>query len=295
MAHQRLGQTTEAADSLDRAERTMRQDNQLSGNEELSLLHTEARSVVRPSATGGAPTPSTNGAVAPTLQQRRNLALWLRADEGVAVDSADRVRSWIDQSGDGHHASQTTSITQPLLVRNVLNGRPVIRFDGNDSLNLSGQVLTSARFSIFALVSDRASDESYRVIFSNWRGNPNSVFISTLRQNPRRARFTDDLGGYTHNSNFGVGAITTPGSHFILTGISSTNNALIYQNETLIAQRGSRLSPRNLLPPYVIGTQGTGGEFWFGDLAELLVYNAELSVAERQGVWAYFNEKYLSR
>ncbi|GEM_PF-861096 len=250
---------------------------------------------VKPTSTDAAPATPNVAAPTPTLQQRSKLVLWLRADAGVTFDAQDRVSFCIDQSGDGHRASQSKPIHQPLFVRSVLNGRPIIRFDGNDSLDLAGRVLSSQQFSIFAVVNERATDTGYRVVFSNWRGNPNSVFISTLRQNPRRARFTDELGGYYHNDNSGVGTITEPASHFILTGIASTSDALIYQNETLIAQRGSPLSQRDLFPPYMIGTQGPGGEFWLGDLAELLVYDAELSLPDRRGVWAYLAEKYLRR
>jgi len=43
----------------------------------------------------------------------------------------------------------------------------------------------------------------------------------------------------------------------------------------------------------VIGTQGNlSGEFWQGDIAEVLVYDRASSSSELQQDWAYLNQKY---
>jgi hypothetical protein len=50
-----------------------------------------------------------------------------------------------DQSGNGRNAAQTTPAEQPRIVSNgaieTQNGRPVVRFDGNDILNTPGFIL----------------------------------------------------------------------------------------------------------------------------------------------------------
>lgn len=222
-----------------------------------------------------------------------DLSLWLRADAGITSDATGRVSTWTDQSGANHHASQSTGNKRPQLVSEGLNGRPIVRFDGqNDLLHLSGQVLTSQTFSIFAVINDTraSSDGSLREIFSNWTpsNSDTSVFFGTLRTNPVRARLSDDFGAHA-----GVGALTNPATHFIFTGISSATDAFIYQGETLLAAKGAPLSTRNLSTPYVIGNQGdTIFEYWQGDIVELLVYNRELSVEEQQHNWAYLHNKY---
>ncbi len=43
--------------------------------------------------------------------------------------------------------------------------------------------------------------------------------------------------------------------------------------------------------PWVIGQQGNiDGEYWVGDLAELVVYNRELSESERNAAIRYFGD-----
>jgi hypothetical protein len=72
-------------------------------------------------------------------------ALWLRADAGTfqtsggsaAVSDTDPVGEWQDQSGNGNHAGNTLT-ARPLLKLNIINGLPVLRFDGvDDVLNTS--------------------------------------------------------------------------------------------------------------------------------------------------------------
>jgi hypothetical protein len=59
----------------------------------------------------------------------------------------------------------------------------------------------------------------------------------------------------------------------------------VFQNGRQFALHGSGLSPRNLKTAYVLGQQGNiNGEFWNGDLAELLVFNRGLTRDELAGL-----------
>jgi hypothetical protein len=47
------------------------------------------------------------------------------------------------------------------------------------------------------------------------------------------------------------------------------------------------------MPPYVIGQQGDiNGEFWNGDIAELMVFDRALSEIERMQVWNMLSSRY---
>ncbi len=63
----------------------------------------------------------------------KNLLLHLDAGAGVTKDGSDLVSDWADQGDFGHHAVQATATNQPLWVTSVINGQPVIRFDGVDN------------------------------------------------------------------------------------------------------------------------------------------------------------------
>ena len=65
------------------------------------------------------------------------LQLWLKADAGVTLNGST-VSKWADQSGKGNDAIQPDLPRQPLLVKDGLNGKPTIRFDGLSRLGLTG-------------------------------------------------------------------------------------------------------------------------------------------------------------
>lgn len=58
------------------------------------------------------------------------MKLWLKADSGLTLDANNRASAWEDASGNGNDASAAAATVQPLWVDGVINGKPVLRFDG---------------------------------------------------------------------------------------------------------------------------------------------------------------------
>ena len=94
------------------------------------------------------------------LTVKDGLQFWLKADAGVTA-TGGKVSVWKDQSGKGNDASQADAGSQPALVSGVINGKPVVRFDGtapslvaadSPSLNLAADITTFfvAKFDDFA-------------------------------------------------------------------------------------------------------------------------------------------------
>lgn len=221
-----------------------------------------------------------------------NPALLLESTAGVTSDGSNRVSSWSDLSGVGHNASQLTLSAQPILVNNVFNGLPSLRFNGvSNFLPLAGQVLHSQQFSIFAVVTDTSTGASngLREIFSNWAGanSTTSVFLGSTNHGPISTRFTDDY--------VGIGILSTPSSPFVLSALSNSASVALYQNESLLGSRNSPLSIRNLTTAYAIGQQGpaNNSEFWAGDIGAIIVYDRELTDAERIQTTQYLESKYV--
>lgn len=208
------------------------------------------------------------------------LVLHLSADAGVGLDAEGRVQQWMDQSNGVHHASQAVAGQRPLLVKDAFRGHPALRFDGQRQfLKLAGQVVTSSSVEIFAVVTDRAKTSAHREIFSNWNGaTGNSVTSLFLGMTgPDTVRLSDDFSG--------VGNVLRRDEPFVLSAHSGPSGTAVYQNGRELASRKQPLSPRNLKTDYVVGQQGNiDGEYWIGDLAELVVYDRELAPAEREAV-----------
>ena len=231
-----------------------------------------------------------------------NLALWLDAGQGVTTDTSSNVTLWQDQSGQGHDATVDPVVNSaPVLAANQINGLPAVQFNGGQTLDIAGQVLTSQQFTIFAVVTD-TSDVSSGLsdIFSNWTGanSVQSVFLGTasgIDGVTRSVRFTDDIGGATdpNHTETGVGSVPS-NTPLILNGNSTATDANIFLDGSLLYDNGAPLSTRELDTPYAVGAQGQNDfEFWQGDIAELIVYNSALSTDDFNAVNNYLDTKYL--
>lgn len=202
--------------------------------------------------------------------------LHLRADRGLDSDGQGRVLRWADQSGQNHHATPVEAERSPTVV-SLKEGRHVLRFNPakRQFLSVAGQVLKSQQFSIVGVVSDQGT-EGLREIFSNWNKEKNSTTSVFLGMSSGgQVRFSDDYSA--------VDSTAKSENLFVLSGLSQVNDVRVFRNEALLGHKASAISPRNLATPYVIGQQGNiDGEYWNGDLAELIVYERALNDDEFQ-------------
>ncbi|MBS0206204.1 MAG: PSD1 domain-containing protein [Planctomycetes bacterium] len=233
-------------------------------------------------------TPKSSHAVPEASLPTAGLTLHLSASTAVRVDREGRVEEWLDQSGQNHHATQPVADQRPLLVKNAINSQPILRLDGQRRfMHLAGQVVTSQSFAIFAVVTDQSTTNSHREIFSNWNGSAGnsgtSLFLGMTGVDT--TRLCDDFSG--------VGHVTDRQKPFVLSGVNAANGVAIHQTGNELSARPQPIGPRNLKTNYVIGQQGNiDGEYWHGDIAELLVYDRELKDAERQAITRYLAKKY---
>jgi hypothetical protein len=212
----------------------------------------------------------------------------LRASEGVETDESGGVVRWRDLSGAEHDAAQSDPIRRPQRIADGMNGRPTLRFDGQRRfLESAGQVLTSQHFTVFAVVTDAGGTASHRTLFSNWSARDGNIFTAVFlgTTGDSAVRLTDDFAG--------VGQLQEPSKPFLLSGVSADQGAFLFQNLRELAHKSSPLSVRNLSTNYVIGQQGNiDGEYWRGDLAELVVYDRALTDDERTIVSRALSERY---
>ncbi|MFM8582580.1 MAG: DUF1553 domain-containing protein, partial [Planctomycetaceae bacterium] len=205
-------------------------------------------------------------------RQLPGLVLELRADRGVIADAEGLVSEWRDGSGQGHAASQPEVAARPRLVADGWGGQPVVRFAGQKEwLKLAGSILQGPACTIVAVANDDGAG-GHREIVSNWNGaagnSTTSLFLGTTGAG--QVRFSDDFSP--------AGRLVEPGQPFVLTASNSSSGVRVWQNGEELGSRGTALAPRNLTTDWVVGTQGNiNGEYWQGGLAELLIYDRELS------------------
>jgi hypothetical protein len=218
---------------------------------------------------------------------RSSLVLHLRADKAVVSDGDEtRVRSLTDLSSQGHDATQLDAKAQPVLVADGFGGKPTLRFDGSGRfMHLSGQVITAQSHTIVCVVSDDGGS-GHREVISNWNGgagnSTTSLFLGLTGDNT--VRFSDAFAP--------AGNVTDRTKPFVLTAVNGSGQAAVFQNGRLL-KSAPVLAPRRLDTPWIIGQQGNiNGEFWKGGIAEIRVYNRDLTDQERQSVEAELAGRY---
>lgn len=205
------------------------------------------------------------------------LALWFKADAGTSTTTnGAAISQWNDQSGNARHVAQATGANQPTYQENVVNGRPVVRFDGtNDYLEATGFTLTQ----------------------------PNTMFVVAKPANVA-SNGKNVVDGVTTRNAVTIG--TTP--KIGLNAGSDVNSTLdwtvAFQLVTAVFNGASSLVRRNgvasaavnpgtaSLAGIRIGTFNGSLAMWNGDVAEVLVYNAALSTVDRDAVESHLTSKY---
>jgi hypothetical protein len=188
------------------------------------------------------------------LDIREGLTLWLKAD-ALANMKDSTVAVLPDAAGKSNHAKQPVPGSQPSYIANGINGKPVLRFDGTDDYYFFG---------------DLAGDSTATTIFMVW-GKPTDGGAPYQRVYSSSANNIDYLSHgavfIPQTANNGVGA--TP------------------------MQINIDVKPAADLRNFYIGRLNASPEqFFFGDLAEILVYTRALSVKEQQSVKEYLQKKY---
>ena len=217
-----------------------------------------------------------------TLQQGptvpvTGLKLWLRADRGV-VSSGGQVSSWQDQSGNNNTAVMPTAGRQPYYVTGALNGQPVLRFNGAQSLGLTN-ILQLTQTTLFVVAKNtRVPAYGFGMILGPANTSPN-----------HQLRFNGDS----------CVLLVTPNIYSSCGGYTGVYHALsvrydgatrsVYRDGSLVSNFSD--SSTSAWQLYQVGAWFSS-YFLEGDIAEIIVYNRALSESERTAVNAYLRGKY---
>ena len=226
------------------------------------------------------------------------LRLWLDAGARVTKDRSNLVGNWGDGSGVSNHASQTVAANQPVWIDNAINGRPVLRFDGqNDRLNTI--VPPGADdFTLFVIAKTSATHEIDPESITGTAGTAGQKYLFGAKASGADAGAgmslgTNGLSIYEQGDSYmpPLAAFSgSVGSGAVLAEVQyQAKRPTIHLNGQLV--RVGLTSPRpHVFAPVEIGA-GDFGAF-AGDVAEVMVYNRALSIAERATVEAYLSRKY---
>jgi len=241
-----------------------------------------------------------------------SLIVWLKADTGLMQGNTNiPVNYWMDQSGSGNDAIQSSSNNQPFWVPNAVNGLPAIRFDGtNDQLKLARYPATN-NFTVFVVartsLGARVDTENNSTSTSIGQTGEHYLFGGDYDLGYAGAEISLSLGTnvasvyqYMHNNMYGDQASPMTvyggniGAGLSIIGVRCTNQqSSIYFNGSLVRTGQPSLRSQSIMARS-IGYGSSLGPAFGGDLTEMLVFNRSLSEEECTAVTFYLNSKYLA-
>lgn len=216
------------------------------------------------------------------------LSVWLRADAGVTASGVD-VTQWNDQSGNGRNLTQGTIGNSPDRLAGALNGLPVIDFDGTDDFLRNTSLGNPASITVITLAkSDVNPQTGVLVDVSDNTTNTDRRFTQLLDLGNFKSRISNNGGtNFDASSSF-----TDIGSYHIFYGdhATNTNSKGSVDGSTLFqaAASGTLRNATNLQ----IGRSFSSSRPFNGQIAEVIVYNGVLSLADRQRVEGYLAHKW---
>lgn len=235
-----------------------------------------------------------------SLRDIPGMKLWLDAKSINQADGTS-VSAWLDQSGNQAHMNQATSSQQPIYKTNIVNGYPVVRFDGVDD-NMS--VTDSTKLGMLKNV-----DGATTVIVkknTNYTNTANILFISNNTTGSRAVTQSytstvtfDSVGGRRLDAD-SYQALNTSNfantSFNVITGVFDYANSDIYMygngqllsSSTAFQTSGQTSNTDSASIGLSIGL----ATYFTGDIAEVCVWNRALSTNELNQVHTYLFNKY---
>ena len=240
-----------------------------------------------------APAVRYGGAADGALSYTTSMSLWLlpgtasNYTDGIAIDY------WLDASGNGNYAFQTSSFRPTLASGSGINNLNALRFDGDADQCMFG----SSSLPSYSGVMKRTAFVVYR---PNTTGKVMNVFGTFAAESVStacsiQARDQGPAGdpyfaGYANDLAYPATTLNT----------GSKIAAINYDGAVLsIYRNGARASGSKTLnttnEKYRIGsglTAGVQGDYMYGDIAEVIAYNDSLSSASMATVFGYLKTKY---
>jgi hypothetical protein len=227
------------------------------------------------------------GDVSATPPVTAGLQLWYEADTSTQADGA-AVALWPDKSGLARDLSVGAGTTAPTMRRGAVNGRAAVEFNGvSDLLKTYSKTFTIAQPDNFFIV--------YKALDPDTNAGRNFVFDS--RNSSVRQSFGRGAPGEAHmyaNNPVAVTGLTYPFANFQIwngefAGVTST----LRQNGATVGSGNAGTAGLNGFTLGGLSTAGNYGyDFGHALIAEVLVYQGNMSDTDRRAVTDWLDQKY---
>jgi hypothetical protein len=255
---------------------------------QLSAIGVTADTVIKTLPAAEAPLTITSG------YGINGLVLWLSADSGVTLDknNSGGVAVLADKTGN-FILTPNNADQEPAYISNGLNGKPVLQFNPDQALYSDddfGKTLNrDMTMIVVAMTHASRTFFQYPVYLGQ---NRTSHANRALAYYEGKEIFDGQWVGFygppvVRNSFVMVGASVNPNltkATFYLNGAQTMTSNLSNEN--------GKASFENLSRGVTLGAAADPCRGWLGDIAEVLVFDRQLSTAEMQIVWSSLSGKY---
>jgi len=223
------------------------------------------------------------------------LSLWLKADAGVTLSGAN-VTVWADQSGNGNNASANSG-QEPTFISSFSNSKPAIEFDGQGQIVeiADANSLGFLNMSSFIVLSYLGQGTGNNIVYlkNADNGSPTDpAMYGLVATNGGVVSFSQNVGGW---SDYPTQIDITDSVPKILSMTYNGTDQNIYSNgdfQNTFNIGGNIATSTGLLQIGGYNQSFDASEYFYGQIAEVIMYNRAITTPERQQVEAYLNAKY---
>ncbi len=208
---------------------------------------------------------------------------WYDADAIEGLIDDDTVATWEDISANSYDATQSTESLKPLYKTSIINGKPVIRFDGTDDVLSIGSLDAFTELTVVVVYKNNSVAATFGGIIGT---DGNSDGFQVVRQDSTQVLHMPGFAGHATPSSTIL--VSTP---YIVSSIYTGASAAIWVNGV---DKGSTANSGTVSAgtTYNIGRTNSASRTLNGDIAEILVFDYALSVSQREDLETYLNNKY---
>jgi len=226
------------------------------------------------------------------------LDLWLDFSDISTMTLSGSSISEIRDKSANRFALQSTGANQPTLTDNAINGRRAAAFNGSSTRLTVASYTALTNVSLFFVCYRNWSSVSGRSLCSTNYGSTTGLSLNA----PTSASNADYSSGDSvlFGNGFTLGrspVVSGPisninlsdGQPVVISGKLSTGECSLFFNGVNVGTRTNRTGAPNIASATLhIGCEAPAGfslgNFWDGGIAQVLIYNAALSVAQIQRV-----------
>ena len=206
-------------------------------------------------------------------------------------------KPWLDTSPTGAHATAGAG-TSPILVSGAINGQPALRFDGVDdffALPAGFEDFTSG-VTLYVVARPTVLTTGYKMVALGNGAGLENVYIGHNGDSGDYQYVTTSSGGDFGWFPTSGGAVAGVAALVEVSQPGGTPDSLVTAEVT---NNGTVIGSGSVYVPPVAtrSVNYLGASYWVegsftGDMAEVLIYDRELTAQERADLTTYFGQKY---